>query len=151
MKICQYICLQMKIKCRRFHIKTPFTFWDMRTWDMRKICLQTCRSKRICYKLAYFLRNLQTSRANNLFSLLNDWNYFSNKYCNLAFLAICRYLLPFLIFLALSWYPKAQIGLRMSFRYKKKGLTIILKDFIKHRLYNEVQLFSVFLFSLTAV
>ena len=39
--------------------------WDMRTWDMWKVCLQTFRNKRICKKLAYFLRNLQTSRANN--------------------------------------------------------------------------------------
>ena len=37
-----------------------------------------------------------------LFSLLNDWNYFWNKYCNLPFLAICRSLLPLLIFLASS-------------------------------------------------
>ena len=34
LKICQYIRLHMKIiVCRRFHIKTPFTFWEMRTWD----------------------------------------------------------------------------------------------------------------------
>ena len=32
-----------------FHIiKTPFTFWDMRTWDMGKVCLQTIRNNRIC-------------------------------------------------------------------------------------------------------
>ena len=29
------ICLYMKIICWRFHIKTPFTFWDMPTWNMR--------------------------------------------------------------------------------------------------------------------
>ena len=59
----------------------------------------------------------------NLFvvcSLLNDWNYFWNKYCNLPFLAICRSQLPLLIFLAPSWYQKAKIGLRMSLRNKKK-------------------------------
>ena len=50
----------------RFHIKTPFTFWDMRPWGMWKVCLQIFRSKRICSNLAYFLRNLRTSRANNL-------------------------------------------------------------------------------------
>ena len=53
-----------KILCRRFHIKTPFTFWDMRAWDMLKICLQIFRNNRICQKLAYVLRNAQTSRAN---------------------------------------------------------------------------------------
>ena len=39
---------------RRLHIKAPFTFWDMRKYDMWKTCLKT---------LAYFLRILQTSRA----------------------------------------------------------------------------------------
>ena len=34
LKICQYLCLYMKITCWRFHIKTHFTFWDMRTRDM---------------------------------------------------------------------------------------------------------------------
>ena len=28
-KICQYFRLHMKIICWKFHIKTPFTFWDM--------------------------------------------------------------------------------------------------------------------------
>ena len=51
--------------CQGFHIKTPFTFWDKRTWDMWKVCLPTFRNNRICKKFAYFLRNLQTSRANN--------------------------------------------------------------------------------------
>ena len=32
---------------------------------MWKVCLQTFRNNRICKKLAYFLGNLQTSRANN--------------------------------------------------------------------------------------
>ena len=31
LKICQYLCLHMKILCWRFHIKTPFAFWIMRT------------------------------------------------------------------------------------------------------------------------
>ena len=123
-------------------------------------------------KLAYFLRNLQTSQGNNLrvlgdkkkqnfhcivfvwtqtyrvvfksalmwallwtfhitncncvmhilsvknlfvliCSLLNNWNYFWNRCCNFPFLAICRSLLPLLIFLASSWYQKAKIGPRM--------------------------------------
>ena len=65
-QICQHLRLQMKIMCRKFHIKTPFTFWEIRTWDMWKVCLQTFRNNRIRKKLAYFLRNLQTSRINNL-------------------------------------------------------------------------------------
>ena len=56
----------MKIICWRFRIKTSFPFWDMRTWDMWKVCLQTFRNNRTCYKLAYFLWKLQTSQANNL-------------------------------------------------------------------------------------
>ena len=48
LKICQYLRLHMKLICWRFHIKTPFTFWDMRTWDMWKVCLQTYRNNQIC-------------------------------------------------------------------------------------------------------
>ena len=48
LSICQYLCLHMKIICWRFHIKTPLSFWDMRTWDMWKVCLQTFRCNRIC-------------------------------------------------------------------------------------------------------
>ena len=71
LKICQYICLLLKIISRRLHIKTPFTFLDMCTWDMQNVCLQTFRNNRICQKLAYFFRNLQTSLANNLRILWN--------------------------------------------------------------------------------
>ena len=46
--ICQYIGLCIKIICQKFHIKTPFTFWDMRMWDMQKVCLQTFRNNGIC-------------------------------------------------------------------------------------------------------
>ena len=63
-------------------------------------------------------------------SLQNDWNYFWNKYCNLPFLAICRSLLPLLIFLASSWYQKAKIGLRMSLQ-NKKMINYHIKNFIK--------------------
>ena len=54
-----------------------------------------------------------------LWSLLNDWNYFWNKFCNLPFLAICRSLFPLLIFRASSWYQNVKIGLRMSLQNKK--------------------------------
>ena len=39
LKICQYLRLCMKIIFSRFYIKTPFTFWVLRTWDMWKVCL----------------------------------------------------------------------------------------------------------------
>ena len=80
MKICQYLCLHMKIICWRFHIKTCFSFWDMRPWDTRKVCLQTFRNNRICEKLAYFLRNLQTSRA-NISRILRIKNAEFSGYC----------------------------------------------------------------------
>ena len=65
MKICQYFRLHMKTICWRFHIEAPFTLSAMRTWDMWKVCLQTFRNNRVRYKLAYFLKILQTSRGNN--------------------------------------------------------------------------------------
>ena len=66
----------MKITCRKYHIKTRFMFWDMRKWDMRKVCLQTLRNNRIRLKLGYFLRNVQTSRANNSRVLrIKKWNF----------------------------------------------------------------------------
>ena len=64
-KYCQYLFLHIKIICWRFHIKTPFTFWDMCTWDMWKVCLQTFTNNRICWKLAYFSIILWTWRAHN--------------------------------------------------------------------------------------
>ena len=48
LEICQYLRLHMKMICRWFYIKTPFTFWDMRTWHVLKVCLQTFRNNRIC-------------------------------------------------------------------------------------------------------
>ena len=62
MKIYQYLCILMKRICSKFHIETPFTFWDMRTRNMWKVCLQTFRNNRICKKLAYYLRNLKLHR-----------------------------------------------------------------------------------------
>ena len=49
LNICRYLCLHMKI-CRRFHITTPFKFWDMRK-DMWKVCLQTFRNNKINIRL----------------------------------------------------------------------------------------------------
>ena len=47
-KICQYFRLHMKIIWWKFHIKTCFTLWDMCTWGMWKVCLQTFRNNRTC-------------------------------------------------------------------------------------------------------
>ena len=81
-----------------------------------------------------------------LCSLLNDWNYFWNKYCNLPFLAICRSLLPLLIFLASSWYQKAKIGLRMSLQ-NKKMINYHIKGLYKTTCYKTKSNFSQFFFS----
>ena len=48
-----------------FHIKAPFTLLDMRTWDKWKFVYKHAETIESDKKLAYFLRNLQTSRANN--------------------------------------------------------------------------------------
>ena len=48
LKICQYLCLHVKIIYWRFHIKVPLTFWDMRKWVMWKVCLQTFSNNRTC-------------------------------------------------------------------------------------------------------
>ena len=53
--------------------------------------------------------------------LLNDWNYFWNKYDNLPFLGIRCSQFPILIFRALSWYQKAEITLWTSLQNKKKS------------------------------
>ena len=37
----------------------------MRMRDVWKVCLQTFRNNKICEKLAYFFKKLQTSLANN--------------------------------------------------------------------------------------
>ena len=52
LKICLYHCPHMKIICRRLHIKTISTFWDMHTRDMWQVCSQTFRNNRRCWKLA---------------------------------------------------------------------------------------------------
>ena len=85
----------------------------------------------------------------NLFvlcSLLNDWNYFWNKYCNLPFLAIrgSPYF-PF-AFLVSSWEQKVKIGQRMSLQ-NKNMIIIILKGFIKQLAIKQSQFFPQFLFS----
>ena len=82
-----------------------------------------------------------------LCSLLNDWNYFLNKYCNLLFPAICRSLLPLFIFLASSWYQKAKIGLRLSLGNKKKKINYHIKGLYKTTCYKAKPNFSQFFFS----
>ena len=78
MKIFQYLPVHTEIIWRRFHIKTPFMFWDMRTWDMWNVCLQTLRNNG--KRLAYLLRKLQISRTNNSRILLFKKAKFS-AYC----------------------------------------------------------------------
>ena len=48
LKICKNLRLYLEIICWRFHIKTPFTFWEMRLRDMWKVCSQTFRNNGTC-------------------------------------------------------------------------------------------------------
>ena len=80
-----------------------------------------------------------------LCSLLNYFNHFWNKYCNLPSLAICSSQLPLLMFLASYWYQKAKIALRMSLQ-NKKWLIIILKGFIKQPVTKQSPTFLYFSF-----
>ena len=59
-----------------------------------------------------------------------------------SLLAICRPLLPLLIYFASPWYQKAKIGLRMSLQ-TKTWLITTSKDFIKQ---PEMSNFSQFFF-----
>ena len=70
-------------------------------------------------------------------SLLSNWKYFKNKYCNLPFLAICRSQFPLLIFLASSWFQRAKIALQMRMRNKKTWLIILLKGFVKQSIIEQ--------------
>ena len=47
LKIWQYLRLHMKKNVLRFYINARSTFWDTRTSDIWKVCLQTFRSNRI--------------------------------------------------------------------------------------------------------
>ena len=80
LKIWHYLLLHIKIICGRFHIKTPFTLWDIRSWVMWEVCLETYSNNRKCQKLACFLRNLQTSQANNSI-ILRTINVNFPEYC----------------------------------------------------------------------
>ena len=95
-------------------------------------------------------------------SLLSDWKYFWNKYCNFLFLAICRSQFPLLVFLVSSWIKKKKLRCKRAYKIKKKfeqndllkkkWVIVIFKGFIKEPVkLNKVWLFSVFLFSLTSV
>ena len=81
-----------------------------------------------------------------LCSLLNNLNYFWNKYCTLSLLAICRSLLSLFIFFASSWYQKAKLGLRMSLR-NKKMINYLIKGLYKTTCYKTKSNFSRFFFS----
>ena len=65
MKIYRYLCFYIKVICRRVRIVTALTFWDMRTGDIWDVCLETYRNNRICEKVGYLLRKMQTSRVSN--------------------------------------------------------------------------------------
>ena len=48
MKIYRYLCLHIKIICRRFRIISPFTFRDIRTREIWTVSFQIYGNNRIC-------------------------------------------------------------------------------------------------------
>ena len=63
LKICQYLRIHMKIICWRFHIKTPIAFWDMHTWDMWKVGLQTLRNNIAYVKIILLFNKFANLKA----------------------------------------------------------------------------------------
>ena len=57
--------LILKYFIEDFPWKNLSTLWDMHTWLMWKLSIQTFRNHVICWKLVNVLRNLQASRADN--------------------------------------------------------------------------------------
>ena len=55
----------MKTVCWRFHIKTRFTFWDMRKGRYVKSLLTNIQKQENMLKISLPFKNLQTSRTNN--------------------------------------------------------------------------------------
>ena len=47
LKICQYLCLQMKIICQRSCIITPFTFWNECMLGKWNVISQAFKNNRI--------------------------------------------------------------------------------------------------------
>ena len=57
LKIYRYLCLHIKIICRRFCIITAFNFWVMRTRDIWNVCLQTYKNNRMLKSSLLFKKN----------------------------------------------------------------------------------------------
>ena len=125
MKICQYLCLHMKIICWRFHVKIPFTFWVTRMWDMWNVCLQTFRDNKICWKLVYFLRNLQTLRANNS-RILRIKNAKFSGYCFYTYTNIYRDFQICIIAPLKRWEDVSWVGVYAYCGSKKGNFSITL-------------------------
>ena len=131
----------MKIIYWRFHIKGPFTFWDMRAWDMWKVCLQTFWDNRICSILAYFLTNLQTLLANNsrILSIknakLSGYCFYMNtniwRFSNLHWLPLEK----FHIFQKELAWPENQKHFMLVFKHKGKRKRFLIPFLIKEAKY----------------
>ena len=78
-------------------------------------------------------------------SLLNDWNYFWNKYCNYPFLAICRSWFPILIFLRHPDSKQRKLRCEWVCKKKKKKKNYF-KGLYKTTCYKTKSIFSQFSF-----
>ena len=115
MKIYQYLCLHIKMICRRFRFITLISFSDIRTRGICNVCLQKYRNNRICKKVAYFLRNLQTSRANNSRTL---------RFKNAKFSEQCFYQEP-------SIYQNFQNCIRVPLRENFISCAVLITIFLR--------------------
>ena len=66
--------------------------------NLLRLTLISCHVCTFCQSVIY-AHFVSKENLFVLFSLLNDWNYFWNEYCNLLFLAICAPNFPFWYFL----------------------------------------------------
>ena len=73
-----YLRFHMNLICRRF-LRTPFTFWDMRTWVTWNVCLQIFRNNRML-KISLLFKKFTNLRIKNS-RLLRIRNAKFAKYC----------------------------------------------------------------------
>ena len=80
-----------------------------------------------------------------LCSLLNDWDSFWNKYCNLPFLAICCSLIPLWYFLRHPDIKKQKLGYEWA--CETKNINYHIKELYKSTCYKTKSNFPQFFFS----
>ena len=80
LKIYRYLCLCLKVIWLRYRIIAWLTFWDIRTQNIRNVCLQTYRSNRKKIKSSLPFLKIPTSQVNNK-RILSFKNWKFSRYC----------------------------------------------------------------------